>query len=304
MLALLQQPLVQQLGQTTLGTAVAYKVAKGGLKRGSLNRDGAIAAFTVAALAFSCSFRSGITLLCFYKTGSMLTKYGAAVKQKLEEDYVAGEGQRGAGQVLACSAIAVACAILRRVFVGTDGPLSLGVGELECLGNRLTLAFVAFFGCCAGDTYASELGILSKSPPRLVTKPWKVAKPGTNGGISALGTAASAGGGIAMGLCHGLFMFPPSLREAAALAYVGLLAGAGGSLVDSLLGATVQASYFCSEKQKIVKRPTATTTHVSGLPVLSNEMVNFVSTALVAWAAYAAPRRLLLRFSAPLRFAT
>ena len=229
---------LQQLGRTTLGTAVAYKVAKGGLKRGSLNRDGAVAAFTVAALAFSCSFRSGITLLCFYKTGSMLTKYGAAVKQKLEDDYIAGEGQRGAGQVLACSAIAVACAILRRVFVGTDGPLSLGVGELECLGNRLTLAFVAFFGCCAGDTYASELGILSKSPPRLVTKPWKVAKPGTNGGISALGTVASAAGGIAMGLCHALFIFPPSLREVAALAYVGLAAGVGGvMLFNALSGA-------------------------------------------------------------------
>ena len=100
-----------------------------------------------------------------------------------------------------------------------------------------------------------------------------------------------------MGLCHGLFMFPPSSREVAALAYVGLLAGAGGSLVDSLLGATVQASYFCSEKKKIVKRPTATTTHDSGLPILSNEMVNFVSTALVAVAAYAAPRRLLFRFA-------
>ena len=92
-------------------------------------------------------------------------------------------------------------------------------------------------------------------------------------------------------------MFPPSLREVAALAYVGLLAGAGGSLVDSLLGATVQASYYDDERKRIVKRPTATTTHVSGLPILSNEMVNFVSTALVAWATYAAPRRLLLRFA-------
>ena len=48
------QPLVQQLGRTTLGAAVAYKVAKGGHKRGSLNRDGAVAAFAVAALAFGC----------------------------------------------------------------------------------------------------------------------------------------------------------------------------------------------------------------------------------------------------------
>ena len=33
---------LQQLGRTTLGTAVAYKVAKGGHQRGSLNRDGAV----------------------------------------------------------------------------------------------------------------------------------------------------------------------------------------------------------------------------------------------------------------------
>lgn len=199
--------------------------------------------------------------------------------------------------MLACSAIAVACAIMRRVFVGTDGPLLLRRDELACLGNRLTLAFVAFFACCAGDTYASELGILSKSPPRMVTKLWKVAQPGTNGGVSALGAVASAGGGITMGLCHAAFLLPPSLREAAALVYVGLLAGVGGSLLDSLLGATVQASYYDEERKRIVRKPTATTRHVSGLPILSNEMVNFVSTALVALAAYAAPRLLLLRFA-------
>jgi len=291
------QPLVQQLGRTTLGTAIAYKIATGGHKRGSLNRDGAIAAFAVAALAFSCSFWSGITLLCFYKTSSMLTKYGASIKQKLEDDYAA-EGQRGAGQVLACSAIAVASAIMRRVLVGTDGPLLLRPDELACLGNRFTLAFVAFFACCAGDTYASELGILSKLPPRMVTKPWKVAQPGTNGGVSVLGTFVSAAGGVLMGLCHTAFLLPPSLREVVALMYVGIVAGVGGSLLDSLLGATVQASYYDEERKRVVRRPTATTTtHVSGLPILSNEIVNFVSTALVAIAAYAAPRQLLLRFA-------
>ena len=136
---------LQQLGRTTLGTAVAYKVAKGGHKRGSLNTDGAVAAFAVAAGAFSCSFRSGITLLCFYKTGSMLTKYGAAVKQKLEEDYIAGEGQRGAGQVLACSAIAVACAILRRVLVGTGGPSSSSSSLRATFGALLDRFLGSFF---------------------------------------------------------------------------------------------------------------------------------------------------------------
>ena len=288
---------LQQLGRTTLGTAVAYKVAKGGHKRGSLNRDGAVAAFTVAALAFSCSFRSGITLLCFYKTGSMLTKYGAAVKQKLEDDYVAGEGQRGAGQVLACSAIAVACAILRRVFVGTDGPLSLGVGELECLGNRLTLAFVAFFGCCAGDTRASELGILIKGA--------------TSSGHEAVESGQARD--ERRYLCAGYRSFgcrrnrdgrlPRPLHVPAVVARgrgagVRRPRGRRWRVAGRLIARSDRASQLLrSEKQKIVKRPTATTTHVSGLPVLSNEMVNFVSTALVAWAAYAAPRRLLLRFA-------
>ena len=202
--------LVAQIGRSSIGTAIAYKVASGGYKKGSLNRDGAVAAFAVAALSFSCSMRSGATLLCFYKTGSMLTKYGAATKRKLEADYTS-EGQRGARQVLACSAIAVVCALLRRFLVGADGPIDFT--DLTCLGNRLTLGFVAFFACCAGDTYASELGVLSSSPPRLVTQPWRVAAPGTNGGITALGTLASAAGGLAMGLCHAALLFPPSSRE-------------------------------------------------------------------------------------------
>ena len=49
-----------------------------------------------------------------------------------------------------------------------------------------------------GDTLASELGILSSSPPILLTT-LKTVPPGTNGALSFLGTAASVGGGMAMG---------------------------------------------------------------------------------------------------------
>jgi uncharacterized protein (TIGR00297 family) len=55
------------------------------------------------------------------------------------------------------------------------------------------------FACCLGDTLASELGILSRSPPRLITT-LKVVPPGTNGAVSLMGTMASVGGGIIMGL--------------------------------------------------------------------------------------------------------
>ena len=168
---------------------------------------------------------------------------------------IAGEGQRGAGQVLACSSLPSASRdAFSRVFVRTDGPLSLGVGELQGASATGSLSpFVAFFACCAGDNVAAGCGILSKGatssgPP----KPWRVAKPGTNGGVSVAGDGLRAVARC-VGLCHAtLFMFTAVVAaRVAALAYVGLWVGLSGSLVDSLPGATVQARNYLlfDEKQ-------------------------------------------------------
>lgn len=57
--------------------------------------------------------------------------------------------------------------------------------------SNLCLRHIA---CCMGDTLASELGILSNSPPRLITT-FKKVPPGTNGAMSAWGTFVSIAGG-------------------------------------------------------------------------------------------------------------
>ncbi|CAB9517766.1 Transmembrane protein 19 [Seminavis robusta] len=274
---------MHQIGRTAIGTAIALKIAKSGYKKGSLNRSGSIAAFAVAAAAFSCSFRCGATLICFYATGSKLTKVGASTKMKLEDDYAA-EGDRGAKQVLACSLFAVLCGILRRIFVGVDSPLSMA--NFGYQGNRLTLAYVAFFACCAGDTWASELGVLAKQPPRLVTMPWRTVVPGTNGGVSLAGTLASATGGAAMGLCHGLLLpLAPGqwIRDTYMLTVVGLASGLFGSLLDSLLGATLQATYYDTKRRIVVKKKNSPNTeNCGGWAFFSNEAVNVVSTIATA----------------------
>ena len=60
-------------------------------------------------------------------------------------------------------------------------------------------------GCCAGDTWASELGTVinlsseKRSDPILVTNPWRKVPKGTNGGVSLVGLIASFGGGLAVG---------------------------------------------------------------------------------------------------------
>ena len=64
----------------------------------------------------------------------------------------------------------------------------------------MILIFVvrSHFACCLGDTLASELGILSPTPPILITT-LKPVPPGTNGAMSVGGTLASILGGLIMG---------------------------------------------------------------------------------------------------------
>lgn len=302
--------------RTTVGMVLARRISNSGLRKRSLSKSGALSAFIVASLSLAASWRNGITLLAFYWTSSKLTRLGSKIKSKFEEGVTEG-GERGAGQVLACSLIGVICACIRRIVVGRDGPLLSGVDSvapsLALLGDQLTLAYVAFFACCAGDTWASELGILSKSPPRLITKPWQIVKPGRNGGVSLVGLGASAAGGMLMGLLHGVFVpggiatllpfVPTSItdsltlaqmqREVAVLTFVGFLGGFGGSLLDSLLGATIQATYYDESAKKIVKRPGPNVRNLGGWGFLSNEMVNVLSTALSALAAALIARPLL-----------
>ena len=67
------------------------------------------------------------------------------------------------------------------------------------------MAVLGALGCCAGDTWASELGTVINlsgekwSGPILVTNPWRKVPKGTNGGVSLVGLIASFVGGLAVG---------------------------------------------------------------------------------------------------------
>ena len=67
----------------------------------------------------------------------------------------------------------------------------------------------------------SEIGVLGRRPPRLVTT-LRAVEPGTSGGASVLGTVATAAGGLAIGLV--------------ALLLLVWLAGRGGPAARSLPG--------------------------------------------------------------------
>ena len=133
------------------------------------------------------------------------------------------------------------------------------------------------FATANADTWATELGILSTTEPRLITTKQRVS-PGTSGGITGLGTTAAAGGALSLGLVFQLLQ-----RHVSPVAtFTALVSGLVGSLYDSLLGATIQATYYCStcdkETEQHVHSCGTRTRLLRGLSWMNNDVVNFLAT--------------------------
>lgn len=94
--------------------------------------------------------------------------------------------------------------------------------------------FIGAISTATADTLASEIGVLSK--PILITSKERV-KPGTDGGISVLGTVAGLIGALIIGVSAFIVNVSPDITHSICIAIV---AGMVGCFADSLLGATLE----------------------------------------------------------------
>jgi uncharacterized membrane protein len=112
----------------------------------------------------------------------------------------------------------------------------------------------------------------------------KTVRRGTNGGVSLYGLLASVGGGTCIGLAYFLaahFSKGPFQAQPSVIALC-CLAGFFGSLVDSLLGATLQYSGVDEKTMKISNKPGKGIVRISGFSFLNNDAVNLVSAIIMA----------------------
>jgi uncharacterized membrane protein len=139
------------------------------------------------------------------------------------------------------------------------------------MSGLLLLGIVANYAAVTADTMSSELGILASTPPRLVTRPWVVVARGTNGGVTPAGLVAGAAGAGVIGLVSAVLMpfcsqtqnpdsqttsTSTSISMTTTLAiWITAVTACGtlGSLLDSLLGAVLQASVVDRRTGKIVE---------------------------------------------------
>lgn len=273
------------IAQLAIGLVLSGLVGLAAYRRGSLSRSGVAGAMIVGTAIFGFGGLAwGLTLITFFVTSSLLSHYKEAVKEKLAEKFDKGH-RRDLGQALAN---------------GGAGAL-IAVGYAIRPDPVLLAAFAGAMATVNADTWATELGVLNKRPPRLITTFTEV-EAGTSGAVSPRGTLAALGGAALIGVAlfvlmqlectiatwGGKFLIDPCAFHLWQLSIVLIAtpAGLGGALFDSLLGATVQAIYFCPKCQKETEKRI----HTCGTPTdlrrgwrwLNNDMVNFVSSAVGA----------------------
>lgn len=234
----------------------------------SLSGSGAAAAVVVGTSLYALGSAAWFgTLIAFFATSTFWSKWKKHRKSGLERDY-AKTGRRDAGQVLA------------------NG----GIGVLLALGNAIwpnpywLAAFIGVMATVNADTWATEIGGLSRKAPRHVLT-WRVVRPGASGGVTWLGTMAAALGGALIGMCAWTLdrLAGPVEIEGGVLSVIvgAAVGGLVGAFADSLLGATVQRQYRCSICGKQVERlrhcdsPTAAD---RGYAWCTNDAVNAISS--------------------------
>lgn len=226
----------------------------------ALSTSGAWAAAITGGLIFGLGGLAwALLLLVFFISSSALSRAFRQQKATLDEKFSKGS-RRDWGQVLANGGLGALLALAHAGLPGQDWPW---------------LAFIGAMAAVNADTWATELGVLNPTRPRLITTGLPVER-GTSGGVSRAGYLAVVAGSLLIGLAA-LPFSSTGLNTLAAAAAGGL----AGSTLDSLLGATLQAIYYCPGCSKDTERhphhSCGSQTHLQrGWRWLDNDWVNFL----------------------------
>nr|OQO16592.1 hypothetical protein B0A51_15957 [Rachicladosporium sp. CCFEE 5018] len=276
------------------------------LARNKLTPAGILAAIAVAIIHMTSPYSVFFWLLVpFFLLGVLVTKIGHEAKARLTQSSIGssgGEGARSAVQVF-CNAGGACILIALHAWLATSSPfMSLRGGVVPGiyapkLQRVLPVGIMAHYAAVAADTFGSELGILAKSSPVLITAPWKKVPKGTNGGVTIEGLAFGLLASFLITVIAqiGVMTSQPfrALDTSTGLLVIG--AGVAGSLLDSFLGATVQATVTDKGSGKVVEGPGGQRVKVLeggsrvqlGRDILTNNGVNFTMAALTSVGAMA-----------------
>lgn len=247
------------IGELALGLGGSAIITLGGLRARALAPSGGIAAILIGTAVFACGGLAWAAVMVgFFVLSSGLSKLGAAQKKRL-----AGVAEQGSRRDV------------RQVVANGGIPALLAIASLVGYESFFFALFVGAMAAANADTWSTEIGTLSRRPPRSILTGRAVAA-GTSGGVSPLGLLASLAGGLAIG------GIAAAAKGDAWYIAAGTMAGIGGSVIDSLLGASIQRLCWCPRceqpTERLVHRCGARTVRKRGLSFVDNDIVNLLTS--------------------------
>jgi len=265
-------------------TVVPIVVMSWGHGSKNLSTSGALLALVLGFSLTLAHYSFFLCLLAFFISSSKAAKY----KQQFvnaEENTQEGAERNGV-EVICNGGMALKLSLLYLLDIGSsDLPVDF---RNQYRASWLGMALLGSLSCCNGDAWARELGTVLGGDPFLITTFQRVPK-GTNGGVTLIGLLSSVVGGIVIGFAYylGVLMSATSVDMEVApnqvlIIVAGGLGGLLGSVLDSLLGASLQFSGKDVLSGKIVEVAREDVVPISGKMVLDNHSVNLVSSILTA----------------------
>lgn len=251
-----------------VGLTFSFLIAFVAYKKASLNKSGCLAATVLGTgLYYFGGLWFSIIMISFFVSSSILTKFKNNNKESLDKLNEKG-GNRDYMQVFANGGIGLIISVLYYFY---QSPVFL-------------LAYAVSFAEATADTWASEVGVLSKSKPINILN-LKPLEKGMSGGISILGTTFAFLGASFISFIYFIasVITYRDIKQSLIYSILCLVIGFIGSIVDSILGASVQAQYYCedlktiTEKKEYKGKPNKL---IKGIAFINNDMVNLNSNLI------------------------
>ena len=193
-----------------------------------------------------------LALIVFFVLGSVLSKVENQ-RKLVAEDLHAETGTRGVMQVLMNTMPAIIAMVVTRL--------------LNFPEHLVQIFGLVAFAVSAADTFASEIGMLSKGRTISIIT-FQPVQQGMSGGVSLLGSVASVVGASCIALIGGVIF------GGQAFIFI-LIMGVIGAIIDSIMGETLQVKY--TGKSTTYTEQSDHTTVAKGIAFIDNNVVNILS---------------------------
>jgi uncharacterized protein (TIGR00297 family) len=251
------------LTRFAVGAVLALVAALVARRARALSTSGAIGAFVIGTVAVGAGWDCAGLLLLFFTSSTLLSRWRSALKESRAAGVIEKGHERDLVQVAANGAVFALAATM----------------AVMAPGSVWGVAAVGALAASTADTWSTEIGIGFGGTPRSISTGRPIAR-GLSGGVTAVGTAAAAAGGLVIAGGAALLGWPWASVAAVAIG------GITGALADSLLGDTLQERRRCDVCGAFTERRVHScggrAVRVSGLPGFGNDAVNLTSTVVGA----------------------